>query len=104
MCIRDRIHTDSFLFHCKHSELFDQSVNSGINPCLLYTSIQNQKMYLEEYARQKGLRNIRHLSDDGYSGTNFKRPGFTALLEEIEAGRVAVSYTHLDWKAEKEAI
>ena len=28
-------------------------------------SIQNQKMYLEEYARQKGLRNIRHFSDDG---------------------------------------
>ena len=53
-------------------------------------SIQNQKMYLEEYARQHGLRNIRHFSDDGYSGINFNRPGFTALLEEIEAGRVAV--------------
>lgn len=52
-------------------------------------SIQNQKMYLEEYARQHGLRNIRHFSDDGYSGTNFNRPGFTALLEEIEAGNVA---------------
>ena len=52
-------------------------------------SIQNQKMYLEEYARQNGLRNIRHFSDDGYFGTNFNRPGFTALLEEIEAGRVA---------------
>mgnify|MGYP002541886193 CR=1 FL=1 len=51
-------------------------------------SIQNQKMYLEEYARQKGLRNIRHFSDDGYSGTNFNRPGFAALLEEIEAGHV----------------
>ncbi|WP_215630292.1 recombinase family protein [Enterocloster citroniae] len=51
-------------------------------------SIQNQKMYLEEFARQKGLRNIRHFSDDGYSGTNFNRPGFTALLEEIEVGHV----------------
>ena len=47
-------------------------------------SILNQKKYLEEYARQKGLRNIRHFYDDGYSGTNFNRPGFTALLEEIE--------------------
>ena len=47
-------------------------------------SIQNQKKYLEEYARQKGLRNIRHFYDDGYSGTNFNRPGFAALLEEIE--------------------
>ena len=51
-------------------------------------SIQNQKRYLEEYARQHGLRNIRHFYDDGYSGTNFNRPGFAALLEEIEAGQV----------------
>ena len=51
-------------------------------------SILNQKKYLEEYARQHGLRNIRHFYDDGYSGTNFNRPGFTALMEEIEAGRV----------------
>lgn len=53
-------------------------------------SIQNQKKYLEEYARQKGLRNIRHFYDDGYSGTNFNRPGFASLLEEIEAGHVEV--------------
>ena len=53
-------------------------------------SIQNQKKYLEEYARQKGLRSIRHFYDDGYSGTNFNRPGFAALLEEIEAGHVEV--------------
>ena len=53
-------------------------------------SIQNQKKYLEEYARQKGLRNIRHFYDDGYSGTNFNRPGFAALLDEIEAGHVEV--------------
>lgn len=50
-------------------------------------SIQNQKKYLEEYARQHGLRNIRHFYGDGYSGTNFNRPGFAALLEEVEAGR-----------------
>ena len=37
-------------------------------------SIQNQKKYLEEYARQHGLRNIRHFYDDGYSGTNLIVP------------------------------
>ena len=52
-------------------------------------SIQNQKMYLEEYARHHGLRNIRHFWDDGYTGTNFNRPGFNALLSEIEVGHVA---------------
>ena len=41
-------------------------------------SIQNQKKYLEEYARQKGLRNIRHFYDDGYSGTNLSAPGYLA--------------------------
>ncbi|MFQ9104297.1 MAG: recombinase family protein, partial [Oscillospiraceae bacterium] len=50
--------------------------------------MSSQKKYLEEYARQHGLRNIRHFYDDGYSGTNFNRPGFAALLEEVEAGRV----------------
>lgn len=49
-------------------------------------SITNQKKYLEDYARAKGFRNIRHFTDDGYTGTNFNRPGFTALLEEVNAG------------------
>jgi hypothetical protein len=52
-------------------------------------SISNQKQYLEEYAERQGLRNIRHFSDDGYSGTNFNRPGFNELLAEIEAGHVS---------------
>ena len=46
-------------------------------------SILNQKKYLEDYCRSKGFRNIRHFTDDGFSGTNFNRPGFTALLEEV---------------------
>jgi hypothetical protein len=40
-------------------------------------SISNQKKYLEDYATQHGFRNIRHFSDDGYTGTNFNRPGFS---------------------------
>ena len=52
-------------------------------------SIQNQKKYLEEYARQHGLRNIRHYDeDDGYSGTNFNRPGFQRMLADIKAGKI----------------
>lgn len=53
-------------------------------------SIINQKKYLEDFARSKGFRNIRHFTDDGYTGTNFNRPGFNALLEEIKAGNVGV--------------
>ena len=53
-------------------------------------SIVNQKKYLEDYARSKGFHNIRHFTDDGYTGTNFNRPGFQAMLEEINAGNVDV--------------
>ena len=53
-------------------------------------SIINQKKYLEDFARSRGFKNIRHFTDDGFSGTNFNRPGFNALLEELKAGNVAV--------------
>ena len=51
-------------------------------------SIQNQKSMLESYARQNGFPNPTHFTDDGISGTRFDRPGFTAMMEEGEAGRV----------------
>ena len=51
-------------------------------------SIQNQKSMLESYARQNGFPNPTHFTDDGISGTRFDRPGFTAMMEEVEAGRV----------------
>ena len=34
-------------------------------------SISNQKKYLEDFAKSNGFGNIRHYTDDGYSGTNF---------------------------------
>ena len=37
-------------------------------------SITNQKQYLEDYARRNGFTNIRHFTDDGFSGVNFNRP------------------------------
>ncbi len=51
-------------------------------------SISNQKRILESYARQNGFANIRWYTDDGYSGANFQRPGFQAMLADIEAGIV----------------
>ena len=51
-------------------------------------SISNQRIYLEEYARSHGFRNIHHYVDDGYTGKNFKRPGFQEMLSEIEKGNV----------------
>ena len=53
-------------------------------------SITNQKKYLEEYARSQGFKNIRHFTDDGYSGVDFNRPGFQALIAAVEVGEVDI--------------
>ena len=68
MCIRDRSRDD---------ELQGES-----------NSISNQKQMLEDFARRNGLPNPTHFTDDGISGTRFDRPGFLAMMEEVEAGRV----------------
>mgnify|MGYP000810509324 FL=1 len=51
-------------------------------------SISNQKQMLEDFARRNGLPNPTHFTEDGISGTRFARPGFLAIMEEVEAGRV----------------
>ena len=51
-------------------------------------SISNQKRILETYAKQNGFSNLRWYTDDVYSGANFQRPGFQAMLADIEAGKV----------------
>ena len=52
-------------------------------------SIINQKRLLQDYAEKHGLTNTVHFTDDGVSGTRFDRPGFIAMMKEVEAGRVA---------------
>ena len=53
-------------------------------------SILNQQQILEEYAVKNGFTNIRHFQDDGYSGTNFDRPAWNELIEEVQAGNVKI--------------
>ena len=48
-------------------------------------SIQNQKMILLQYAKEHRFPNPTFFVDDGYSGTNYDRPGFQTMLAEIEA-------------------
>ena len=52
-------------------------------------SISNQKRILEKYCSDHGYTAIRHYDeDDGYSGTNFNRPGFQRMLADIKAGKI----------------
>ena len=52
-------------------------------------SIQNQRLLLEKYAKEKGFTNTRFIQDDGFSGTNFKRPGWNEVMELVESDQVA---------------
>ena len=51
-------------------------------------SIINQKKMLTEYANKKGWNIFKYYIDDGYSGTNFNRPGFKEMIHDIEEGLV----------------
>jgi DNA invertase Pin-like site-specific DNA recombinase len=39
----------------------------------------SQKEISSKYARENGFKNIQYIIDDGYSGTNFNRPGWNEL-------------------------
>ncbi len=52
-------------------------------------SVANQKRMLTKYAKENGFGNTRFYVDDGYTGTNFNRPGFQQMLEDIEMGYVS---------------
>lgn len=51
-------------------------------------SIVNQKTLLSQKAKEKGLTDIKFYVDDGYTGTNFNRPGFQQLISDIEMGYI----------------
>ncbi|MBR6862297.1 MAG: DUF4368 domain-containing protein [Acidaminococcaceae bacterium] len=56
-------------------------------------SIENQKRILETFAKEQGLRNCKFYVDDGWSGANFDRPGFTEMMEGVERGEVRTVVT-----------
>lgn len=56
-------------------------------------SIENQKAILLEYAKKNHFPNPVFFVDDGYSGTNYDRPGFQSMLTEIEAGHIGIVIT-----------
>ena len=51
-------------------------------------SVTNQKRLLAQKAKEMGLGNTKFYVDDGYTGTNFNRPAFQAMLDDIDMGYV----------------
>ncbi|MCB7331936.1 recombinase family protein [Longicatena caecimuris] len=51
-------------------------------------SIQTQRMMLRQYAAEHGLTVVDEYIDDGWSGTNFERPNFQRMIDDIEDGKI----------------
>ena len=51
-------------------------------------SIQTQRMMLRQYAAEHGLTVADEYIDDGWSGTNFERPSFQRMIDDIEDGKI----------------
>jgi len=51
-------------------------------------SIQNQRIFLEQYAGQQKLCNIKHYVDDDESGRFFDRPAYSTMIEDVRNGKI----------------
>ena len=56
-------------------------------------SINNQIALAQEYCRKNGLRINKVYTDDGFTGSNFERPGFQSLIEDIKRKKINVVIT-----------
>ncbi len=56
-------------------------------------SITNQKAILKKYADENGLGNTQFYVDDGFSGTNFNRPDFMRMMEDVKSGKISTIIT-----------
>ncbi|MCL2488863.1 MAG: recombinase family protein [Oscillospiraceae bacterium] len=71
--------------YCRLSAEDDQSGESG--------SIQTQRELITQYCKAQGFNVFDYYIDDGYSGTNFQRPSFERMLNDVDAGKVNVVLT-----------
>lgn len=63
-------------------------LSSADGPAAESDSIQNQRSFLQEWAREQGFCIVREFVDDGHTGTDFERPGFQELNRCLMDGSV----------------
>ncbi|MDO5556918.1 MAG: recombinase family protein [Clostridia bacterium] len=51
-------------------------------------SVMNQRQILLNYINSNGFKYVAEYVDDGYSGTNFDRPGFKKMIEDINDKKI----------------
>ena len=80
---KGEVHMDQPKFTILYCRLSNEDSPDGES-----NSIANQKSILTRYAQEHGFQNIRILTDDGYTGTNFDRPGIQEALALVDQGLV----------------
>ncbi len=76
-----------------HVGLYIRLSREDDDKVLMSESIINQKSLLLQYVKENHLEVYDIYIDDGYSGTNFDRPGFNRLLKDIELGKINMVIT-----------
>ena len=51
-------------------------------------SIETQRTILRQFASDNNLHVVDEYVDDGWSGTNFERPDFKRMMDDVEAGKI----------------
>ena len=73
--------TDKLTLGFSYLRLSNEEAQNGES-----SSITNQRMMIENYCRQNGIKLVREFSDDGYSGGNFDRPAFQEMMRHLQEG------------------
>ena len=51
-------------------------------------SIETQRKIITQFANEQHFIIVDEYIDDGWSGTNFDRPAFQRMMEDVESGKV----------------
>ena len=75
---QSKINEKSAACYCR---LSDDDEKDGMS-----VSIVTQMKILGDYCRQLGFTEYSYYCDDGFSGTNFDRPDFRRMINDVEKG------------------
>lgn len=66
-----------------YCRLSDDDLNDGMS-----VSIETQITIQKQYCRENQIQIVDFYCDDGYTGTNFERPAFKKMIEDIRHRKV----------------
>ena len=87
----DGLRERDYTFNSKDmANVNDNAVCSADNNTIssITNSVENQRKLLERFILKNDFKHIAEFVDEGYTGTNFNRPGFIKMLGWIEKNNV----------------